>query len=637
MGKLAKTWDLSEIKNKRFIIIGDIHGCFDQLIELLQKCKYDKEKDIIIATGDLIDRANKPVEVLKFFMPDNPHETHNIYSVLGNHDWKLYRHLIGNKVVVGKALQVTLEEIAIKSAHNIYFKEALALYLQSLPHIIRIPDLMGKPCYIVHAGVNTKLPIDKQSFETCIYIRGIDPKNYLNESDGLWFDTLDGSYYILSGHIKSENVNPVPWNFALDGGCCAGKVLRAMVIENNKYEIVEVDGYKKDMKIPEKFRIIEGKNGEKLITPEFGVGNDSWEDKKTLWYRSLHIGPDDKVISCGFKKFFNIGEGVLHSQVTEKDLLNKKDLIATLKYDGSLLIRFVHNGTIRWRTRGSLEVGLDNKDEILGFIQKYPLLSDPTFCSNLSLLLEWVSPANQIVIKYPEPDIILVGAVWYNKNLPWYDNEFKLLTIKELTDISSLSGIKLVDNFKLNNKNEIIKLIEKLKTEKEIEGYVIRFNNEQDLVKVKSNHYFILHALKSNLNSEALIDLFFSWDRPDFCVFQDQFEKTYDYETWQTIMPAISSMYDGIKIANRILMHIEIFVLEYQNGFSEAKSRKEFALLAKQKYQNEKLSACFSLLDNKPLNKNTYKTWIFQNCKWSSSKEQNNNKRKYKPRIKKIN
>jgi len=255
-------------------------------------------------------------------------------------------------------------------------------------------------------------------------------------------------------------------------------------------------------------------------------------------------------------------------------------------------------------------VGLDNKYEIDEFIKKYPVLNDPEFCSNLSLLLEWCSPANQIVIKYSEPDIILVGAVWYNKNLPWYDNEFKLLTIKELSDISSLSGIKLVDNFKLNNADEVIRLIEKLKTEKEIEGYVIRFNKDQELVKVKSSHYFILHSLKSNLTSEVLTDLFLSWGQPSFEAFKEKFEASYDYETFTVALPAISSIYDGSKIANKIFDHIKNFV-----ETNRTLSRKAFALKAQQAYQEHKLAACFSLLDNKPLKNNFIKSLILQNSK----------------------
>lgn len=608
MKKLAKILDLSHTKDKRFIVIGDIHGSYGPLMNLLEKCKYNKNQDIIVSCGDLADRGNASVEVLRFFMPDNPHEFHHIYSVLGNHDYKLQRYLMGNKIKISNGIQNTIDELAIKS-HDLE-KGAICLWLSALPHIIRVPDLNGKPCYIVHAGVDTKFPIEKQSFETCIYIRGVDSKNYFDESKGIWFDSLKGDYYILSGHIVSKDINPVPWNFALDTGCCHGGKLTAMVIENGKYEIVQVDGLKRDMKIPNEFRIINGNNGERLISPKFGVGNDSWKDKESLWLRSLHINKDDKVISVGLPKFFNLGEAPPNFKISEKDLFNKRGLVASLKVDGSLLIRFVQDGVVKWRTRGSLEVGLDNKDEINGFVQKYPKLNDPTYYNNVSLLFEWVSPRNQIVIKYEAPEIYLVGGVLFERNTEWHNNDFTLLSFKHLEKISEETGICCVQHFSLNDGSELTQLIEKLKTDKEIEGYVIRFNDEQELVKIKAEHYKILHYLKSKLDSGAIVDLFLCWEKPSFEEFKNKFIASYDYEIWTTILPAISSICDAYEIANSTYHHIKNLVIE-----NRELSRKDFALMMKQKYSGEKLAACFSLLDDKPVGTNFFKTIILQNIK----------------------
>jgi hypothetical protein len=234
MKKLARILDLSQIQNKRWIIIGDIHGSFDQLINLLNKCNYNKNKDIIVATGDLVDRADQSYEVLNFFMPDNSHEEHNIYTVCGNHDDKFRRWCIGNKVTIGKALQKTIDEITLKSLNLKIDKVKFALFIDALPHIIRLPDLNNLPCYVVHAGIDTRYPIDSQTKDTCIYIRGIDSKNYFDESSGLWLDSLCGGYIIIHGHIGTKIVNPNKWCYSLDGGCASGGVLRAMIIEYEK-------------------------------------------------------------------------------------------------------------------------------------------------------------------------------------------------------------------------------------------------------------------------------------------------------------------------------------------------------------------------------------------------------------------
>ena len=41
----------------RRLIIGDIHGCLDELQDLLRKIKLDEERDELIQLGDMIDRG----------------------------------------------------------------------------------------------------------------------------------------------------------------------------------------------------------------------------------------------------------------------------------------------------------------------------------------------------------------------------------------------------------------------------------------------------------------------------------------------------------------------------------------------------------------------------------------------------
>lgn len=41
---------------KRIFVVGDIHGCFDELIELTEKVGL-KEEDVLISLGDIVDRG----------------------------------------------------------------------------------------------------------------------------------------------------------------------------------------------------------------------------------------------------------------------------------------------------------------------------------------------------------------------------------------------------------------------------------------------------------------------------------------------------------------------------------------------------------------------------------------------------
>jgi hypothetical protein len=67
----------------RDFIIGDIHGCFDELQKLLSSVAFDHSVDRLISVGDLVDRGPKNIEVLKFFLQ---HYGKSVFAVKGNHD-----------------------------------------------------------------------------------------------------------------------------------------------------------------------------------------------------------------------------------------------------------------------------------------------------------------------------------------------------------------------------------------------------------------------------------------------------------------------------------------------------------------------------------------------------------------------
>lgn len=43
--------------------MGDVHGCADELENLLQKCQYKKENEIVVFNGDIINKGPKSVQV----------------------------------------------------------------------------------------------------------------------------------------------------------------------------------------------------------------------------------------------------------------------------------------------------------------------------------------------------------------------------------------------------------------------------------------------------------------------------------------------------------------------------------------------------------------------------------------------
>lgn len=71
---------LGSNKNGRDLIVGDIHGCYDQLIESLSLVGFDFEVDRLISVGDLIDRGPKSYECINLLAEKW------FYAVRGNHE-----------------------------------------------------------------------------------------------------------------------------------------------------------------------------------------------------------------------------------------------------------------------------------------------------------------------------------------------------------------------------------------------------------------------------------------------------------------------------------------------------------------------------------------------------------------------
>ena len=98
-------------------IVGDVHGCYDELMALVQKLGWQPdgelhahpEQRLLVFVGDLVDRGPKSAQVLDW--SERMVAAGRALLVRGNHDDKLRRYLCGNKVKVDEHLQTTLDEL----------------------------------------------------------------------------------------------------------------------------------------------------------------------------------------------------------------------------------------------------------------------------------------------------------------------------------------------------------------------------------------------------------------------------------------------------------------------------------------------------------------------------------------------
>lgn len=337
----------------------------------------------------------------------------------------------------------------------------------------------------------------------------------------------------------------------------------------------------------ELFKVIE-KDGMRLIMPHHSnaVSNEGWS-RENLWCRSrVESVKNGDTISQGFGKFFNLGQGPEGLQINADTVLtaihNNERIVATLKYDGSCLIRSVYKGEVFLRTRGSLSYEFhDNAANEMGiFLDKYPRLFDPEWEPTRSLIFEWVTPAFQIVIAYDEPDLVLLAGVDHGHR---HYSHLRYLTMEELEPISAECGVKLTEYRTIDSLKDWYEFYYETLNHREIEGYVLRLNNEQDLVKVKSEPYLTKHGVKSNLSFKSMVEFWLQHGKESvYSAILGQLESMYDEEVVMWAVPFVDNLFVAVEAWEKAYSELTLEVTSRSHW-----SRKDFAIEMQKKYNGE--------------------------------------------------
>ncbi|SDK10738.1 serine/threonine protein phosphatase 1 [Nonomuraea maritima] len=103
----------------RTVIIGDIHGCFDVLPELLEKVGL-RPDDLLVSVGDLVGRGPAPGEVVTFFR-----ERPNAVVVMGSHERE---HVRG---IFSYAQEITRLRLGESYAETVEWMRTLPYYFEN--------------------------------------------------------------------------------------------------------------------------------------------------------------------------------------------------------------------------------------------------------------------------------------------------------------------------------------------------------------------------------------------------------------------------------------------------------------------------------------------------------------------------
>ena len=183
------------MKNKRLIAIGDIHGEINELNSLLDKIS-PKKSDTLVFLGDYIDRGNNSKEVISTLIKLKK-STNRIF-LMGNHENMLLRTKetrkeedIGFWLFNGGITTVDSygDYVNIFQTHGDFF-ENLKLYYQTEDFLF------------VHAGIRPDKPLDEQEKQDFLWIRD----NFINHKHQLKQKVIFGHTIFDEPYVEDDKI-----------------------------------------------------------------------------------------------------------------------------------------------------------------------------------------------------------------------------------------------------------------------------------------------------------------------------------------------------------------------------------------------------------------------------------------------
>ena len=234
--------------------ISDIHGCYDEFVDILKKISFNSE-DTLYILGDVIDRGKDSIKTLKYVM-----QTKNIHMLMGNHEYMMIESLKERKRKVIDFFSDDSMEMWIYNGGDKTLNEfekclkaqqkEILEYIKGLPYHFKL-HVNDKNFILVHAG----LRVNNRDSE---YLSVEEILARQTPEDMLWirekFYTKQGlpEHVIIFGHTQLWNIdrNYKPgdglWQdkkykdkIGIDGGCTYGGGLYALCLDNMKEYYVD--------------------------------------------------------------------------------------------------------------------------------------------------------------------------------------------------------------------------------------------------------------------------------------------------------------------------------------------------------------------------------------------------------------
>ena len=199
------------------LIVGDIHGCFDELDALIRLVADPRRS--LIAVGDLVGKGPAPGTVIQYLRSSGSG------AVLGNHDDRAIQRQSSN------------------SNHRHAGETESKLHPDDLAFLAALPLWIRLPVHrvlVVHAGLLPEVPIDRQMRKHLLTLRSFrDDGTPSDKVEGTpWAARWNGPEHVIFGHDAVRGLQQLPFATGLDTGCVYGKRLTGLLLPER--ELVSV-------------------------------------------------------------------------------------------------------------------------------------------------------------------------------------------------------------------------------------------------------------------------------------------------------------------------------------------------------------------------------------------------------------
>lgn len=207
----------------RTLVIGDIHGCFDELQDLLAAAGLGAD-DRIVSVGDLVDRGPDSPAVYRFFR-----EMPSTAAIMGNHERK-HVHAYAGRVSPSPSVMTTRAQFGEES-----YPDAVE-WMSERPTFLDLGDAL-----VVHGFWEPGVSLENQMENVLTGVLSGEER-LRRQSPTPWYERYDGPKPLIVGHHDHHrNGEPLIHGdrvFGIDLGCVTGGWLCGLVLP--EFRIVKV-------------------------------------------------------------------------------------------------------------------------------------------------------------------------------------------------------------------------------------------------------------------------------------------------------------------------------------------------------------------------------------------------------------